>query len=194
MPVLAVDGLSFAYRRGGQELFDGLSHEFTPGAVTGVTGPSGRGKSTLLYVLGLMLRPLAGQVRYDGRPVHGLSDVTRSSIRAAQVGFVFQDAVLDASRSVLDAVVEPALYAGARRGEVVGRAQGLLEELGIEIRAEHRPGEISGGQAQRVALCLALVNDPRVILADEPTGNLDRDNATAALRVLRSRRMTAARW
>jgi putative ABC transport system ATP-binding protein/lipoprotein-releasing system ATP-binding protein len=144
--------------------------------------------------MGLMLRPLAGQVRYDGRPVHGLSDVTRSSIRAAQVGFVFQDAVLDASRSVLDAVVEPALYAGARRGEVVGRAQGLLEELGIEIRAEHRPGEISGGQAQRVALCLALVNDPRVILADEPTGNLDRDNATAALRVLRSRRMTAARW
>ena len=183
--MLAVDGLHFAYRRGRQELFGGLTHEFTPGAVTGVTGPSGRGKSTLLYVLGLMLRPSAGQVRYDGQPVHGLSDAARSRIRAVQVGFVFQDAVLDASRSVLDAVVEPALYAGARRKDVVGRARELLEELGIEIRAEHRPGEISGGQAQRVALCRALVNDPRVILADEPTGNLDRDNAAAVLRVLR---------
>lgn len=184
-PVLAVDSLSFAYRRSRQDLFDGLGHEFTPGAVTGVTGPSGRGKSTLLYVLGLMLRPSAGQVRFDGRPVQGLSDVARSRVRAVQVGFVFQDAVLDTSRSVLDAVVEPALYAGARRKEVVGRARGLLDELGIEVRAEHRPGEISGGQAQRVALCRALVNDPRVVLADEPTGNLDPDNATAVLGVLR---------
>ncbi len=183
--MLAVENLSFAYRRGGQELFGGLSHSFAPGAVTGLTGPSGRGKSTLLYVLGLMLRPTAGEVRYDGRPVHGLSDAARSNLRAEHVGFVFQDAVLDPSRTVLDAVIEPALYAGARRRDVVRRARELLEEMGIEIRADHRPGEISGGQAQRVALCRALVNDPRAILADEPTGNLDRDNAEVVLRVLR---------
>ena len=183
--VLAVEQLSFAYRRGGEELFGGLSHRFTAGAVTGVTGPSGRGKSTLLYVLGLLLRPARGHVCYDRVAVHGLPDVARSRIRAQQVGFVFQDAVLDTSRSVLDAVVEPALYAGARRRQVVARARELLAELDIAVRAEHRPGEISGGQAQRVALCRALVNDPQVILADEPTGNLDRDNATAVLRVLR---------
>jgi ABC-type lipoprotein export system ATPase subunit len=183
--VLAVEDLSFAYRRGGEELFAGLSHRFTPGAVTGVTGPSGRGKSTLLYVLGLLLRPVRGRVLFGADAVHGLNDPARSAIRARQIGFVFQDAVLDASRHVLDAVVEPALYAGATRREAEPRARALLEQLGIAVRAEHRPGEISGGQAQRVALCRALVNDPQVILADEPTGNLDRDNAAAVLAVMR---------
>jgi putative ABC transport system ATP-binding protein/lipoprotein-releasing system ATP-binding protein len=183
--VLAVEGLSFSYRRGGEELFGGLTHRFAAGAVTGVTGPSGRGKSTLLYLLGLLLRPTAGRVLYGGEVVHGLADVARSRIRARRVGFVFQDAVLDASRSVLDAVVEPGLYAGARRAQMVPRARALLQELGIAVRAGHRPGEISGGQAQRVALCRALVNDPQVILADEPTGNLDRDNSATVLRVLR---------
>jgi putative ABC transport system ATP-binding protein/lipoprotein-releasing system ATP-binding protein len=166
-------------------LFGGLSHRFVAGAVTGVTGPSGRGKSTLLYLLGLLLRPGVGRVLYGGQAVHGLADVARSRIRARRVGFVFQDAVLDASRSVLDAVVEPGLYAGARRAQMVPRARALLQEMGIAVRAGHRPGEISGGQAQRVALCRALVNDPQVILADEPTGNLDRDNSATVLRVLR---------
>lgn len=184
--MLAVEQVSFRYRRGGHELFDGLTHQFQVAAVTGVTGPSGQGKSTLLYLLGLLLRPGSGQVRYHGKPVQGLGDVARSRLRATELGFVFQDAVLDLSRTVLDAVVEPALYAGARRRDVVPRAQQLLARLGIAARSAHRPGEISGGQAQRVALCRALVNDPRVILADEPTGNLDRDNAQVVLDVLRA--------
>jgi ABC-type lipoprotein export system ATPase subunit len=185
VPVLAVEDLSFAYRRGGEELFGGLSHRFAVGAVTAVTGASGRGKSTLLYVLGLLLRPVRGRVLLDGEPVQARSDVIRSRLRAQRLGFVFQDAVLDTSRSVLDAVIEPALYAGATRRQVAPRARQLLADMGIAVRADHRPGEISGGQAQRVALCRALVNDPAVILADEPTGNLDRDNASAVLQALR---------
>ena len=182
---LAVTDLRFAYRRGGEELFGGLSHEFAGASVTAVTGPSGRGKSTLLYLLGLLLRPRAGQVLIAGRPAHAIGDVARSRIRATRIGFVFQDAVLDTSRTVLDAVLEPALFAGARRRDAAPRARELLARFGLAARGGHRPGEISGGQAQRVALCRALINDPPIILADEPTGNLDRDNARVVLEALR---------
>lgn len=182
---LAVRDLTFAYRRSTEELFGGLTHEFTMGAVTALTGPSGRGKSTLLYVLGLMLRPRRGAVLFGGARVDDRSDAHRSAVRARQLGFVFQDAVLDPTRTVLDSVVEPALYSGARAGDVRVRARTLLDELGVGSRAEHRPGEISGGQAQRVAIARALLVDPPVILADEPTGNLDHDNATTVLDALR---------
>lgn len=182
-PGVTVTGLRFAYRRGAQELFDGLDHDFTPASVTAVTGPSGRGKSTLLYVLGLLLRPSAGEVCLGGRAVSGLSDLHRSGLRATRIGFVFQDAVLDPSRTVLDALLEPTLYAGRPPDELVARE--LLDLLGVSERAGHRPGEISGGQAQRVAIARALVNEPTVLLADEPTGNLDRDNAAVVLAALR---------
>lgn len=182
--MLAVDGLSFRYSRGAEELFGGLSHEFTPGKVTAVTGPSGRGKSTLLYVLGLMLTPSQGRVLLGGEDVSGASDGSRSRVRATRVGFVFQDAALDASRVVLDSVIEPALYAGWSPRAARARGRELLELMGVDARADHRPGEISGGQAQRVAVCRALVNDPLVILADEPTGNLDRANAEGVLQAL----------
>lgn len=188
--VLSVEDLMFAYARGGDELFGGLGHDFRPAAVTAVTGASGRGKSTLLYLLGLLLRPRAGRVLVDGDPAHALSDARRSRLRASRFGFVFQDAALDPTRTVLDAVVEPALYAGRRRRDVARAALELLERFGVAQRADHRPDEISGGQAQRVALCRALINDPGVILADEPTGNLDRDNASAVLGVLREQALT----
>ena len=182
--MLAVRDLSFAYTRGGEELFDGLTHEFTPGKVTAVTGPSGRGKSTLLYVLGLMLTPLRGEVILGGDPVSSASDTERSRLRAAEIGFVFQDAALDASRIVLDSVIEPALYAGWSPRRARARGRELLEQMGVAARADHKPGEISGGQAQRVAVCRALVTDPAVVLADEPTGNLDRGNAEGVLAAL----------
>lgn len=182
--MLAVRDLSFAYTRGGEELFDGLTHEFTPGKVTAVTGPSGRGKSTLLYVLGLMLTPLRGEVILGGDPVSSASDTVRSRLRAAEIGFVFQDAALDASRIVLDSVIEPALYAGWSPRRARARGRELLEQMGVAARADHKPGEISGGQAQRVAVCRALVTDPAVVLADEPTGNLDRGNAEGVLAAL----------
>ena len=183
--MLAVEDLRFVYRRNHQELFDGLSHTFADGALTAVTGPSGRGKSTLLYLLGLLLRPTSGRILLDGVTVQQLPDSARSRIRAGMIGFVFQDAVLDSGRTVLDAVIEPALYYGRRRSDAVPRAHELLSLLAVEARAQHRPGEISGGQAQRVAVCRALMNDPKIILADEPTGNLDRANAATVLTALR---------
>ncbi|MDO5676325.1 MAG: ATP-binding cassette domain-containing protein [Propionibacteriaceae bacterium] len=182
--MLAVDGLSFEYRRGAEELFDGLSYEFRTGAMTAVTGPSGRGKSTLLYVLGLMLTPTRGRVLLDGEPVSQRSDRRRSRVRAEQIGFVFQDAALDASRKVLDSVIEPALYGGSGVAQAKRRARVLMERMGVGTRADHRPGEVSGGQAQRLAVCRALVTDPAVVLADEPTGNLDRANAAEVLNAL----------
>lgn len=182
--MLAVEDLSFTYRRDSEELFGGLSHQFTPGVVTAVTGPSGRGKSTLLYVLGLMLSPSRGRVMVDGEAVSDAPDAFRSRLRARRIGFVFQDAALDPTRTVLDSVMEPALYAGRQLADARTRGRGLLEQMGLADRADHRPGEVSGGQAQRVAVCRALVTDPLVILADEPTGNLDRDNASAVLAAL----------
>ncbi|WP_248122229.1 ABC transporter ATP-binding protein [Micrococcus lacusdianchii] len=181
---LSVADLRFAYTRGAEELFDGLTHRFTPGAVTALTGPSGRGKSTLLYVLGLMLTPSAGVVRLGDVDASALPDRRRARLRATSVGFVFQDAELDPSRPILDSVVEPGLYAGLPRRELEGRARILLERFGLGHRAEHRPGQVSGGQAQRVAVCRALVNTPAVVLADEPTGNLDPDNASLVLDAL----------
>lgn len=182
--MLAVSDLSFAYAKGAEELFGGLTHAFTPGKVTALTGPSGRGKSTLLYVLGLMLTPARGQVLLEGEEVSSAADAVRSRVRAHRIGFVFQDSALDPARTVLDSVVEPALYAGWRLGDARDRGRVLLDQLGVAARADHRPGEISGGQAQRVAVCRALVTDPLVVLADEPTGNLDRDNATGVLTAL----------
>lgn len=184
--MLSINGISFTYRRTGEELFNGMNHEFRPGLVTALTGPSGRGKSTLLYIIGLMLTPTRGQVTLDGNGLSDMSDAHRAYVRASTMGFVFQDASLDPTRSVLESVIEPALYAGWRKRLAQDRARGLLEQLGVAARADHRPGEISGGQAQRVAVARALVNDPAVILADEPTGNLDRENATTVLDALQA--------
>lgn len=179
---LAVADLRFRYNSSGDELFDGLSHSFASGAITALTGKSGRGKSTLLYILGLMLPPSSGAVIVEGSTVHDLADNERSNLRATKFGFVFQDAVLDSARPIIDSVIEPALYAGWTRRAALIRANELLDLVSIGVRATHKPGQISGGQAQRAAVARALVNNPNVILADEPTGNLDHDNADAILR------------
>lgn len=181
---LAVQGLGFRYSKTGEELFSGLTHSFAHSATTALTGASGSGKSTLLYVLGLMLRPSAGVVLVGARAASTLPDVERSSLRASRFGFVFQDSVLDPTRSVLEAVMEPALYSGMGREVAHARALRLADQFGLSERIHHRPGEISGGQAQRVAIARALLGDPAIILADEPTGNLDRGNAAAVLDAL----------
>lgn len=187
-PRFCVENLHFAYPAArGQppdELFGGLSHDFAPSSLTALTGPSGRGKSTLLYVLGLLLTPQTGTVLLDGVQVSALPDSRRSGLRADSIGFVFQDSELDPARSVLASVIEPALYAGGARAAAAPRALELLERFGLEERAEHRPGQVSGGQAQRLAVCRALLSDPDVILADEPTGNLDPHNASLVLDAL----------
>ncbi len=176
--------LGFSYGRGTEDLFRSLTHQFAPRSLTVLTGVSGRGKSTLLYLAGLLLRPTRGVVEIAGLPVSDLSDEQRSRLRATQIGFVFQDAMLDPSRRVIDAVVEPALYAGSTKALATARARELLQEFGVEARADGRPGEISGGQAQRVAMARALINRPRLVLADEPTGNLDLDNTLMVLAAL----------
>lgn len=183
---LEVEDLSFRYGKGHDDLFNGLTYAFQPGHVTALTGASGRGKSTLLYLLGLMLSPSNGQVIVDGAPVHHLSDKRRAALRAHTFGFVFQDAALDAARPIIDSVAEPALYAGWSYKAATQRAHELLDMVNVGIRANHKPGQISGGQAQRAAIARALINDPAIILADEPTGNLDMDNAAAILTHFRS--------
>lgn len=183
--MLEIEDLRFRYGRRTSELFDGISHSFAAGSVTAVTGPSGRGKSTLLYVLGLMLRPSGGSVSLGGSQLSGQTDAHRSMTRARTFGFVFQDSSLDPTRSILDSIVEPAIYAGVNRHEARERARSLLRELGLTARTDHRPGEISGGQAQRAAICRAVINDPTVVLADEPTGNLDQVNSEVVLDLLR---------
>ncbi len=164
--------LTFGYESG-VPLLDRWSAAFDAGEVVAITGPSGRGKSTLLYLLGLMLAPAAGQILLDGEPVQSLPDRARARLRAQQFGFVFQDAALDATRTVLDNVLETALYRGESRSETIPVAERLLERFGVQLRAEAKPGQVSGGQAQRIALCRALLGAPRILLADEPTGNLD---------------------
>lgn len=183
---LEVNDLTFRYRHDTPELFDHLTHAFAPGVVTALTGPSGRGKSTLLYVLGLMLTPRGGRVLLDGRDVGAAPDAERSRLRATRFGFVFQDSQLDPTRTIRECVAEPGLYAGGPPALWRERAHDLLVRFGLADHARSRPTQISGGQAQRVAACRALLVDPDVILADEPTGNLDRGNAELVLHALTS--------
>lgn len=176
--------LTFAYRSGVAPVIDDLTLDLPTGAVTTLTGPSGSGKSTLLYLLALMIRPTDGEVTWEGRPASRLPDAARSRLRASQVGFIFQDALLDPSRTVVANVCDSGLFAGMPHDVANDRARELLERFGVEHRADHRPGEISGGQAQRVAICRALLTDPRVVFADEPTGNLDDESADVVWRAL----------
>lgn len=182
---LSLADLSFRYKRDSRELFEGLTHTFPAGQMTAICGPSGRGKSTLLYILGLMLRPTAGDVIVGGTRTSSLNDFECSRMRSSSIGFVFQDAALDPSRSVWDAVLEPVRYSTQGIKLASERAESLLRTIVPDIPPRARPRAISGGQAQRVAICRALVTNPMVILADEPTGNLDHGNGTTVLSILR---------
>lgn len=183
MPLLEARGVSFGYGHR-PPVIEGFSQQFHAGSVVALVGPSGRGKSTLLYLLGLMLRPRTGAVAVDGRSASEHRDAERARLRAGCFGFVFQDAALDPTRTILDNILETSLYRGDDRREMRGRAEELMRQLGVDLRATHRPGQISGGQAQRVALCRALLPQPRIVLADEPTGNLDTASAQVVIRAL----------
>ena len=183
--MIEIVDLSFGYRRA-EPVIEQLSWCFAPGSVSGVTGRSGSGKSTLLYLIGLLLSPWSGRIVLGDEDVSAASDSTRSQIRARRIGFVFQDAALDPTRAVVDNVAEGFLYSGMERRRAIRRAHELLQQFDVGLRAEHKPGEVSGGQAQRVALCRALLHNPRILLADEPTGNLDVDTAAVVLSALGS--------
>ena len=191
-PVLEARSLSFSYARHTAPVLDGWDAAFHAGQTAALTGPSGRGKSTLLYLLGLMLHPTGGDVLIDGTSVSGLRDGVKAKIRADRFGFVFQDAALDASRSVLDNVTETALYRGQPRRDARARAVELLDRFGVDVPPARRPGQVSGGQAQRIALCRALLSEPQILLADEPTGNLDPATAVVVVDALKDHATSGA--
>lgn len=149
-----------------------------------VMGPSGSGKSTLLNVLGLLDRPTSGRYELAGRDVSLLDDDAQSAARNGQIGFVFQSFHLLARLSVLENTLLPLRYSALEREQVEPRARELLSRMGLADRLGHKPGELSGGQQQRVAICRALLLKPKVLLADEPTGNLDSKSAADVMSLL----------
>ncbi len=181
--MIEASSITFGYRRDRPVLSD-WSARIGAGESVAIVGPSGSGKSSLLYVLGTLVRPWSGQLHIGGRAVDHLSDAARSQLRAVTIGFVFQDAMLDPRRTVFENVTEGSVYRGEGRRTVTPRALELLRQLRVEVEPSRRATDLSGGQAQRVALCRALLNNPRIILADEPTGNLDRTNADEVEEIL----------
>ena len=174
-PALELRGISRSYRQGRNELeiFKDLNFSTHPGEVTALVGPSGAGKSSLLHIAGLLEAPTAGEVFVAGRNCTALPDIERTRIRRLGIGFVYQFHHLLPEFSALDNVAIPQLIAGASRRDAAERARLLLERLGLAERLEHWPSELSGGEQQRVAIARALANEPHLLLADEPTGNLD---------------------
>lgn len=184
-PLLAVEGLSkrFETPRGAIELLRDVSFAKRPGESLCITGPSGSGKSTLLHVLGTLEPPTAGKVVVEGRDPFALPEPELAAFRNRAIGFVFQDHYLLPQLSVLENVLAPTLVS-ADRADHESRARELLARVGLGERLFHRPAELSGGEKQRAALARALVLRPRLLLCDEPTGNLDAANAEAVADLL----------
>jgi putative ABC transport system ATP-binding protein len=174
------------YRVGDQDVraLDGVSLEFEGGQFVSIVGPSGAGKSTLLHLLGALDAPDSGSIIFDGSEIGHLSDEQRSKFRHHRVGFVFQFFNLLPTLSAWENVAVPKLLDGVRLGKVKSDAVGLLDRVGLGDRTQHRPAELSGGQMQRVAVARALMMNPSLILADEPTGNLDSATGTSILELL----------
>jgi putative ABC transport system ATP-binding protein len=184
-PLLEVRGLVKRYEAGAvTAALNGVDLAIGPGEFVAIMGPSGCGKSTLLHLLGGLDKPTAGEVYLRGRRTDTLNEAQRAVLRRAEIGFVFQFFNLVGNFSVADNVDMPALLAGRSRAEARQRRATLLEELGIGGKAEKVPAQLSGGERQRVALARALINRPAVLLADEPTGNLDTANTREVLALL----------
>jgi putative ABC transport system ATP-binding protein len=186
MAILEARDLAKVYRRGASEVraVDGISLVVEAGEFMAIMGRSGSGKTTLLDLLGCLLRPSAGDLEIDGRSVIGASDGDLARVRRERIGFVFQEFNLIPTLTAVENVMLPLRY-GPRRPDARARATELLDVVGLGDRATHRPTELSGGEQQRVAIARALVNDPAVILADEPTGELDSATSERLMATLR---------
>jgi lipoprotein-releasing system ATP-binding protein len=173
--ILRLENVSRRYREGeGQlEVFRDLSMTLAPGEIVALVGPSGAGKSSLLHMAGLLEAPSAGEVYIDGKAASRLPEQERTKLRRDMIGFVYQAHYLLPEFDALENVVMPQMIAGKSRTEAREEAARILTRLGLQARLHHRPAQLSGGEQQRVAIARALANHPRILLADEPTGNLD---------------------
>jgi len=184
--VLEAVDVTRTYELGGSSVhaLRGVSVRIEPGDYVAVVGPSGSGKSTLMHLLGALDRPSAGVLRVDGRDVAGMGKDELARARNQTIGFVFQTFQLLPRTTAVDNVAMPLVYRGVRRGERRRRAEAALHAVGMGHRLTHMSNQLSGGEQQRVAIARALVGDPQVILADEPTGNLDSRRGTEVMELL----------
>jgi lipoprotein-releasing system ATP-binding protein len=175
---------SYAEGEGALEILRGADLAIWPGEIVGLVAPSGTGKSTLLHVAGLLEKPNGGEVYIGEQPTVGLDDDGRTRLRRTEIGFVYQSHHLLPEFSALENVVIPQMITGLKRQEAAARGSELLGFLGLGQRLSHRPAELSGGEQQRVAIARAVANAPRLLLADEPTGNLDPGTAAHVFETL----------
>ena len=185
-PFIRIKGLTKHYQMGGQVVraLDGVDLDIDAHTFTVVMGPSGSGKSTLLYLLGGLDHATSGEISVDGKRLDQMDENTLALFRRRSMGFVFQSFNLIPSMTALENVSFPMQFAGVAAARRREQARTILEQVGLGNRSDHRPTELSGGQQQRVAIARALVNDPSLILADEPTGNLDTSSGAAIMQVL----------
>jgi putative ABC transport system ATP-binding protein len=188
--LVVAEALTKIYRRGAEEVraLDGVSFELAAGEFAAVVGPSGAGKTTLLHMLGCMDRPTSGRLLLDGCPVDGMTEASLTRTRQERIGFVFQHFGLVPTLTVAENVGLPNTFSAQPlpRAAARSRVEALLERVGLLPRREHRPHQLSGGEMQRVAIARALMNSPRLLLADEPTGNLDSGTAAGVVALLRN--------
>ena len=183
--MLTVTGVTKQYPapQGTLTVLSNVTFSLAPGDAAAITGPSGSGKSSLLYMLGALEPPSSGEITLGGRNPFGLAAASLADFRNAEIGFVFQDHCLLPQCTVLENVLVPTLVARKEDG-VTDRARTLLDHVGLSGRLEHRPAELSGGEKQRVAIARALIRQPRLLLCDEPTGNLDQTSASTVASLL----------
>ena len=184
--MLNVSGVGKQYPtpRGPLTVLSDVSFTLSPGDAAAITGPSGSGKSSLLYMLGALEPPSQGTITLDGRNPFDLGAAALADFRNSSIGFVFQDHCLLPQCSVLENVLVPTLVAKNGNDDAPARARACLEQVGLGARLDHRPGELSGGEKQRAAIARALVREPRLVLCDEPTGNLDQASASTVASML----------
>ena len=185
--MISLENVHKIYRRGDAETraLAGIGLSIAKGEFVSFMGPSGSGKSTLLHLIGALDRPSSGTLQVDGKELTQLDDKALTLLRRTRLGFVFQFFNLLTTMTALENAMLPALLSGKRESVAASEARGLLERVGLAHRLNHRPDSMSGGEMQRVAIARALVNQPAVLLADEPTGNLDTRNGVEVLRLLR---------
>ncbi|SHI92541.1 putative ABC transport system ATP-binding protein [Clostridium amylolyticum] len=184
--MIKIENVSRFYKVGNEKLtvLDDVSLTIEKGEFVAIVGPSGSGKSTLMNMIGGLDKPSKGAVIIEGEDVSKLKDKKMSKFRNEKIGFVFQSFNLEASLTALENVMMPLMIAGKPDREMKDRASSMLQSLGMGDRMKHKPTELSGGQRQRVSIARALVNNPKIILADEPTGNLDSKSGKAVMEIL----------